>query len=177
MKKNIVNIFVMLFVSLSIFAQKTPSSSLSTSTVASSATLQLQEAKDFGLSAVKAYFDANCAYVYSKLNNEITSIESGQKFDKSAISQQDFCTESPLRKDIRVSYAQYLQNYSPQVFDATTFAAQYPEMQQALQLKEGDFFFNGANLNSNATDLFRAADMTRFVLRRIGQNQFVILAM
>jgi len=177
MKQNILNSFLLLFVSLGIFAQKTPNSSLSTAAVANSTTLQVQEAKDFGLSVVKAYFDANCTYVYSKLNNEILSIESGQKFDKSTIVQQAFCADSPLRNDIRVSYAQYLQNYNPQVLNATAFSAAYPEMQQALQLKEGDFFFNGMNLNSNATELFRAADMTRFVLRRIGQNQFVIIAM
>ena len=155
------------------YAQKSGSASL-TSTNSTSTAMQTQEARDFGLSIVKAYLESNCAFVYGKLASTVTVFESGQSVNKSTFSAQDFCAESPV-KNSNTTYQQYLSNYNPEVLDNIEFAKKYPSIQNVLQLKAGDFYFGGNQMKSGAQDLFNAADAVRFVVRKNQNNQFEII--
>lgn len=136
-------------------------------------------ATDFGKSIIKAYFSNECSMVYDKLATEIMNMENGQKIQKSTFTMLQFCAESPLRTDIRVNYSMYLKYYSPEVLNHLEFAAKYPQFQEIYQLQSGDFYFNGANLNNGATELFKAADMATFILRKVPKttHQFQIIGM
>lgn len=124
------------------------------------------QALDFGKSMVKAFFDNNCTAVYNSLATSVMSMESGEQFIKSTFTEQQFCSENPARRDIATSYQIYLNNYMPVAMTHTEFAEAYPQLQEIYQLQAGDFYFNGANLKKGATELFRAADMVTFILRK-----------
>jgi len=162
-----------LFSAYSSFAQKNGSVSLTTTNNTSSA-MQIQEARDFGMSIVKAHLESNCAFVYGKLASTVTVFESGQRIDKSTFSVQDFCAESPV-KNANTTYQQYLTNYNPEVLDHVEFSKKYPSIQNVLQLKVGDFYFGGNQMKAGAQDLFNAADAVRFVVRKNQNNQFEII--
>jgi hypothetical protein len=169
-KKIFTTLAFMLFTVL-VFAQRNqPTISANTST----SSPQLAEAKNFGLSLMKAYFERNCNFVYSKMANEIMVFEGGAKVKKVQFSANDICNEVMLRDDVPVSYDAYLLNYEPEVLSANQFAAKYPAYQNVLQLKEGDFFFGGNKLKSGGTELFMSIDHTRFILKRVGLNTFFI---
>jgi hypothetical protein len=124
------------------------------------------KALDFGKSMAKAFFDNNCTAVYNSLATTVISMESGEQFLKSNFTEEQFCATNPVRKDMAASYAIYLKNYSPLVMTHVEFAEAYPQFQEIYQLQPGDFYFHGANLNKGATDLFKAADMLNFILRK-----------
>ena len=165
------NIALFLFLSVAAFAQR----STGLNATSSSSINQVAEAKTFGLSIVKAYIDFNCAFVYSKLANELVSYETGVKTSKSSVPQSTFCATSPLRTDMRVTYQQYLDNYTPEVLDYKQFATKYPSIQNLLKLQPGDFYFGGNVLNSGGIELFKAADAVRFVIRKDSTGAFKIV--
>jgi len=158
---------------VAVFAQR----STGLNSTSSSTANQPTEAKNFGLSIVKAYFDFNCTFVYSKLANELTVFETGVRISKASVPQNTFCANSPLRTDMRVNYQQYLDNYTPEVLDYKQFATKYPSIQNLLKLQPGDFYFGGNVLKAGGLELFKAADAVRFVIRKgtSGAYQIIML--
>jgi len=172
MTSKLFNIALFLFLSVAAFAQRNTGLSSSPSSTAMS---QATDAKNFGLSIVKAYIDFNCTFVYSKLANELTVFESGVKITKASVPQNSFCAKSPLRTDMRVNYQQYLDNYTPEVLDYRQFANKYPSIQNLLKLQPGDFYFGGNVLKSGGLELFKAADAVRFVIRKDASGAYQII--
>lgn len=126
------------------------------------------DAKAFGTKIVKSYFDNNCNYIFDQLDGTITSIEGGQQITITPEVKGLFCADSPLRDDIKVTYALYQQYYTPKVLSAKEVAAQYPAWDKHLGLKSGDYLFIGGRLNeAGGTRLFKSSDMARFLLRQI----------
>ena len=171
MTTRIFNIALFLFLSVGLFAQRSTGGLTNT---ASSTANQAADARTFGLTVVKAYFDFQCSFVYEKLATEITNFTDGVKVQKSSVAQATFCAKSPLRTDMRVQYYQYLENYNPEVLDHTQFAIKYPQYQRFLQLKAGDFYFGGNVLKSGGLELFKNPDAVRFVVRKNARGAFEI---
>jgi hypothetical protein len=173
MTSKLFNIALFLFLSVAAFAQRGTGLNSTSSSTANQAT----EAKNFGLSIVKAYIDFNCTFVYSKLANELTVFETGVKMQKASVPQNTFCAKSPVRSDMRVNYQQYLDNYTPEVLDYKQFATKYPSIQNLLKLQAGDFYFGGNVLKAGGLELFKAADAVRFVIRKgtSGAYQIIML--
>lgn len=172
MTSRFFNIALFLFLSVAAFAQRNTGLN---STSASTAMSQATEAKNFGLSIVKAYVDFNCPFVYSKLANELTVFETGVKIAKASVPQNTFCANSPLRTDMRVNYQQYLDNYNPEVLDYRQFANKYPSIQNLLKLQAGDYYFGGNVLKAGGMELFKAADAVRFVIRKDASGAYQII--
>jgi hypothetical protein len=127
-----------------------------------------EEAKSFGIKVVKSYFDNNCNYTFEQLHSTITSVEGGQEIQITPELKEVFCGDSPLRTDIKVSYALYNEFYTPKVLTAKEVAAQYPAWDKHLGLQAGDYLFIGGRLNAaGGTRLFKSSDMARFLLRKI----------
>jgi hypothetical protein len=172
MTTKIFNIVIFLFLTLGLFAQRNTGL---TSTTSSNLLNQSVEAKNFGLSIVKAYIEFNCTYPYSKLANELTVFETGIKITKASVTQNSFCANSPLRTDMRVTYQQYLDNYTPLVLDYKQFSMKYPTIQNLLKLQPGDFYFGGNILKPGGLELFKASDAVRFVIRKDASGSFQII--
>ena len=86
-----------------------------------------------------------------------------------------FCSESPLRADIELTYTMYEENYAPKIYDMNELAQKYPEWQAHLNLEKGDFFFDGAHpAAAGNIRLFTAGDMARFALRKINGDWKII---
>ena len=133
------------------------------------------EAKNFGLSIVRSYFDNNCSHVFDQLSSRITSIEGGQQIQITEEQRNEFCAQSPLRNDVSVSYQEYLENYAVAVLDLKQFNAKYPEWSNNLSMKAGDYFFDGSRpIAAGAKRLFRASDMSRFLLRKMNGTWKII---
>jgi len=169
MNNRILNIALFMFLSLGMFAQR--NSGLN-STSASSAN-QAADAKAFGISIVKSYFESNCPSVYEKLSSEVTNITDGVKKPKSAVRKTDFCANSPL-KDKTTPYTSYTANYAPEVLDNVQFANRYPSLQRLLNLRTGDFYFDGAVLKPGGIQLFNNVDAIKFVVRKNSRGVFEI---
>ena len=132
-------------------------------------------AKDFGLSIIQSFFDKNCDYMFDNLDVNITSFEGGQTITITDQMRKLFCSESPLRPDIQVTYAMYEDNYAPQIYNMNELTQKHPEWQAHLNLQNGDFFFDGAHpIAAGNTRLFRAGDMARFALRKINGDWKII---
>jgi len=162
-----------MFLSMSTFAQRNSGSSGVGSTGSSNSIL-LNDAKNFGLSIVKAYFDEQCPIVYSKIAAEYVDFNSGAKIQKSTVSQADFCANSPIMTDLGFKYSQYLNNYTPEVLDHTQFASKYPSKQTLLQLKAGDVYFGGNILKAGGSEIFHTPTAIRFVVRKNARGTFEI---
>lgn len=133
------------------------------------------EAKDFGLNVIQSFFDRNCDFMFDHLAPTITSFEGGHQIAITPEQRRLFCSESPLRPDIQVSYQMYQENYNPVVYDHTELAQKFPQWQAHLHMQNGDFFFDGSNpVAAGNTRLFRAGDMARFVLRKVNGDWVII---
>ena len=171
MSKKIFITLSFVLISVLSFAQK--GTGLSTTAAAST---QTTEAKNFGLSLMNAYFNRDCNFIYSKLSNEITVFDGGNKVNKTEFSASDICNEVSIRTDINASYNSYLSSYEPEVMTAAEFGTKFPAYQAVLQLREGDFYFGGNKLKTGGTEHFLSHDHTRFVLRRTGVNAFQVIS-
>lgn len=170
--KTLKYLTLFLFLSVGLFGQRncclTPSPSSSAN--------QIELAKNFGLDVVKSYIDFNCSFVFEKLSSTYKNFNTGTSIQKSSVAKDVFCGKNPLRGDMRVTYAMYLANYTPEVLDHIQFANRYPSAQRLLNLTAGDFYFNGANLNSGGLRLFNIPDVIRFVIRKNARGNFEIIA-
>ena len=169
---NLILAFFMLL-SMSTFAQRNTGSSSVGSTGSSNAIL-LNDAKNFGLSIVKAYFDLQCPTVYSKIAVEYVDFNSGAKIQKSTLSQSNFCADSPIMSDLGFRYSDYLTHYTPEILDHTQFASKYPSKQTLLQLKAGDVYFGGNILKAGGSEIFHTPTAIRFVVRKNARGTFEI---
>lgn len=134
-----------------------------------------QAAKDFGLTVVQSFFDKNCDYMFDHLASSITSFEGGQTIEIKPEMRELFCQDSPLRPDIKVSYALYEQNYTPTVYNLKEMKAKYPTWVAHLDMRAGDYFFDGALPKAAGhTRLFSAEDMARFLLRKKGDSWEIV---
>jgi len=168
MTKQILTIFMVLFLGLNAFSQR--GSSLN-STNAVNVT---EEVNKFGLSIVKAYFDNQCNFVYSKLANEWTDFNSGTKISKNSVPQSTFCADSPIMTDLGFSFSDYLNHYQPEILNNLQFAQKYPRLQTLLQLRSGDFYFGGDIQKPNGSQIFHTPTAIRFVIRKNARNVFEI---
>ena len=126
------------------------------------------EAKNFGLSIVRSYFENNCSHVFDQLAGSITSIEGGHRIQITEEQRNEFCAESPLRNDVSVSYQEYLENYQVSVLNLKQFTNKYPTWVNTVSMKSGDYFFDGSRpIAAGAKRLFRSSDMSRFLLRKM----------
>lgn len=132
------------------------------------------EAKNFGLTIVKAYIENNCGYVYSKLASEITLSSNGLRIQKSTISQSQFCQENPVMSDLGSKYTDYVASYNPEVLDCRAFSAKYPQAQAIQKLRDGDFYFDGAVLKPGGSSIFWNESAVRFTVRKNARGQFEI---
>jgi len=158
-----------MFLSLGMFAQRNTGLNGSSASSAN----QIADARAFGISIVKSYFESNCPSVYEKLASEVTNITDGVKKQKSAIRKTDFCASSPL-KDKTTPYTSYTANYAPEVLDHLQFANRYPSLQRTLNLRAGDFYFDGAALKPGGIQLFNNVDAIKFVVRKNARGVFEI---
>lgn len=132
-------------------------------------------AKDFGLNVIKSFFDQNCDFMFDHLDQRVMSFESGQWISITPEIRNLFCAESPLRPDMPVTFEMYEDNYTPVVYDKNELSQKYPEWAAHLNLQAGDFFFDGAHpLAAGHTRVFTAADMARFVLRKVNGDWKII---
>jgi hypothetical protein len=170
MKSN--NLFFAFFMLLSVvsFAQR----NTGVNSNGGSNAILINDAKNFGLSIVKAYFDEQCPIVYGKIATEYVDFNSGAKVQKSSISQADFCANSPIMTDLGFKYSQYLNNYTPEILDHVQFGAKYPRLQALLQLKAGDVYFGGNILKAGASEIFHTPNAIRFVVRKNARGAFEI---
>jgi len=180
--KNFTTLFALLFVSVIAFGQRTTGLN---STSASSVN-QAGAAKAFGLSVVKSYFESNCPSVYEKLAQNVYDVKP-QILSPSTITSRpitgirktDFCANTPL-KDKTTSWTTYTTNYEPEIVDHTQFPTRYPRthqifLQNGVQLRQGDFFFDGAVLKQNGVNLFNNPSAIQFVVRKNSRNVFEII--
>jgi hypothetical protein len=154
--------------SLNLMAQRNGGLSVNNST-------QIQEAKNFGLSVIQKYYDAQCPEVYNFLATEIIVFETGGRpVRKADISAQEFCAVNVFRTDLQENdFTIYSANFTQEVLDHTQFAQRFPNF--SFQLQPGDFFFNGT-IKTGPVEVFSASDMARFIIRRKGVNQFEIIS-
>lgn len=123
-------------------------------------------AKEFGVSLVQAFYDNQCSYVFDHLDKTVTSLQGGQQLAIRASMRGLFCEDMPIRKDISNSYTKYTEQYLPQVYNHKTFKKQFPAWAKHIQLKAGDFFFDGAHPRAAGhTRLFTSENQVRFVVR------------
>jgi hypothetical protein len=172
MAKKIFTTFAFMLLTFFAIAQRANNNSGLSTTAAASP--QKTEAKNFGLSLMKAYFNGDCNFVYSKIALEISVFEGGAKVKKVQFSAQDICSEVSINEG--KTYNDYLNNYDPEVLSAAEFGSKFPAYQSVLQLREGDFYFGGNKLKAGGSELFLSHDHTRFVLRRLGTNVFQIVS-
>jgi hypothetical protein len=174
--KNLSLLFF-LFLSVTIYAQQRNTTLNSTS---ASSINQSAAAKVFGISVVKSFFESNCPSVYEKLAPTVINVQS--KFlspstvtptPKDIIRKTDFCANTPL-KDKTTSWSTYLANYEPTIMDHRQFATNYPRQQTILNLRSGDFFFDGAVLKPNGVILFNTPSSVQFVVRQNSRGVFEI---
>jgi hypothetical protein len=132
-------------------------------------------AEAFGMSIVQSFFDQNCDFMFDNLDQQITSFEGGQIIQITPELRRLFCSESPLRPDMTVTFQMYEENYQPVLYDMTELNQKFPEWAAHLNLQAGDFFFDGANpIAAGYTRVFTAGDMARFVLRKINGDWKII---
>lgn len=132
-------------------------------------------AEAFGMSVVQSFFDQNCDFMFDNLDQQITSFEGGQVIQITPELRRLFCSESPLRPDMAVTFQMYQENYKPVVYDRNELSQKFPEWANHLNLQAGDFFFDGANpIAAGYTRIFRAGDMARFVIRKINGDWKII---
>jgi len=158
-------VFVFLLVGTNAsFAQQT---SLSNTDAAS--------AQAFGLQIIQSYFNNDCDFVFDNLHSSLTSFEGGHTVQITPNMRKEFCKESPVRDDIQVSYQTYQENYTPEILDIHALNNKYPEWANHLNMQKGDYFFNGSLPKAaGATRVFKASDMTRFLLRKINGNWTIV---
>lgn len=174
--KTLTTIFASLFICLSVFAQR--STGLNSSP--SSSVNQSSAAKTFGISVVKSYFESNCPSVYEKLASTVTDVRpqflspsTTLSTPKDVIRKTDFCANSPL-KDKTTPWTTYLNSYEPVIMDHNQFSVAYPRQQMTLQLRNGDFFFDGSVLRPGAVSLFNNPSTVQFVVRKNSRGIFEI---
>ena len=113
--------------------------------------------------------------MFDNLDTTIISIEGGQSIEINPQMRKLFCSESPLRPDIEVTYEMYVQNYAPKVYDMNELGQKFPEWQNHLNLQAGDYLFDGSHpIAAGNTRLFKAGDMARFALRNINGDWKII---
>lgn len=144
-----------------------------------SSTIQAQNdreaAKLFGVSVVQSFFDNNCDFMFDHLAPTVTSFEGGHQVSITPELRKVFCSESPLRPDMPVTYQTYVDNYKPAIYSKSEFAQKFPEWDAHLNLQADDFFFDGANpIAAGNTRVFRAGDMARFALRKVNGEWTII---
>ena len=106
--------------------------------------------------------------MFDNLDATITSIEGGQSITINPQMRKLFCSESPLRPDMEISYEMYEQNYAPKVYDVNELAHKVPDWHSHLNLQAGDYLFDGSHpIAAGNTRLFSAGDMARFAMRNI----------
>jgi hypothetical protein len=174
--KTITNLFILMFLSLSLFAQRNTGLN---NTNASSAN-QATAAKNFGITIVQSYFQSNCPSVYEKLSSQVTDVQpqflSPSTFvvtNKDVIRKTDFCAASPL-KDKTTPYTSYTANYQPTIMDHNQFRVNYPRQAMLFNLTNGDFFFDGSVLKAGGVSLFNNPSVLQFVVRKNSRGQFEI---
>lgn len=134
-----------------------------------------ETAKTFGLSLIQAYYDNQCTYVFDHLDQTVISLQGGQSLPIQENMRNLFCEDMPVRKDIGNSYAQYQENYRPQVYDQKAFKKQFPAWAQHITLQAGDFFFDGGHPKAAGhTRLFTSENQVRFVLRYTAGDWVII---
>lgn len=136
--------------------------------------------EDFGLAVIGSYCDQTfCNYLYDRLHTTILSMETGQSFQKNAALKNDLCASNPLRTDMSVTMQSYRDNHQWTVLSAAEFRQNYSAIATQIQMQDGDYFFNGAQMkegNPHNNSVFRASDMARFVVRKIN-GEWKIVAM
>jgi hypothetical protein len=174
--KTITNLFILMFLSVSLFAQRNNG----LNGTSASAANQAGAAKTFGISIVQSYFQSNCPSVYEKLASTVTNVapqflspSTVTSTPKDIIRKTDFCANTPL-KDKTTPYTSYTANYEPIVMDHNQFRTNYPRQQMLLNLTSGDFFFDGANLKAGGVNLFNNPSALQFVVRKNSRGVFEI---
>lgn len=133
--------------------------------------------EQFGVGIINSYFTQDCNYLYSRLHTTIISMENGQVFQKNSTLQTQLCAESPLRTDMTVTMDMYNQNHKRSVMTAAEFRQVYGAIATQVQMQDGDYFFDGSQLQSKlSTSVFRASDMARFIVRKVN-GEWKIIAM
>lgn len=159
MNKKIIALFCGLFLSTNLLLAQTGRAS----------------AEAFGMSIVQSFFDQNCDFMFDNLDQQITSFEGGQIIQITPELRRLFCSESPLRPDMPVTFQMYQENYKPVLYDRNELGQKFPEWANHLNMQPGDFFFDGANpIAAGYTRVFKAGDMARFVLRKINGDWKII---
>ena len=181
--KKLSTLFVFLLLGSSVFAQRNTTLN---STSASSVN-QASAAKVFGISVVQSYFESNCPSVYEKLAPTVTDVRpqilSPSTFTskpKDIIRKTDFCANTPL-KDKTTTWTTYLANYEPEILDHNQFPVRYPRQhllftQNGIQLRQGDFFFDGTVLKQGGVNLFNNPSAIQFVVRKNSRGAFEIIS-
>lgn len=174
--KNLATLALLLMFSAASFAQSpikkdasldnTKSGTLTSSDLTSNMRPDKAAAFDFGKQIIKAYFDQDCNAITSTFDTSLISMESGQSVTINNQMIQGFCSESPLRQDMRLNYSMYEANYSPEIMNFKEYSNAYPTRASLYNMQQGDYFFNGINLNAGATELFRYSDMAAFIIRK-----------
>lgn len=132
-------------------------------------------AKDFGLRIIKSLFDKNCDFMFDHLDQTISSFEAGQKIIITEELRQVFCSENPLRTDIKVSYDLYKDNYAPIIYNKKELQQKFPEWANNLDMQANDYFFDGSNpIVAGNTRLFKTNSTARFVLRKKNKDWLII---
>ena len=135
------------------------------------------QVRTFGMEIIQRYFNNDCNYVFDRLHTTVTSFEGGHSISIGPEVKKAFCSESPLRQDIAVTYQMYLDNYAPEVLTAKQLKIQFPEWHNHLNVQPGDYMFFGSKQKAaGAKRVFTASDMARFLVRKIN-GEWKIIAM
>jgi len=174
--KTLVNIFILSLLSVGVFAQRNSGINATSASTAN----QSSAAKAFGISIVQSYFQSNCPSVFEKLASTVVNVapqflspSTVSSTPKDIIRKTDFCANTPL-KDKTTTWTTYLANYEPTIMDHRQFAANYPRQQLLLNLRAGDFFFDGGVLKPGGTNLFNNVSAVQFVVRKNSLGVFEI---
>jgi len=174
--KTLQTLALFLFLSVGLFAQRGTGLNGTSSSTAN----QSSAAKTYGLSIVQSYFQSNCPSVYEQLAPTVVNVapqflspSTITSTPKDIIRKTDFCANTPL-KDKTTTWTTYLANYNPTIMDSRQFATNYPRQQSLLNLRSGDFFFDGGVLKPGGTNLFNNVSSVQFVVRKNSRGVFEI---
>ncbi len=136
------------------------------------------EALDFSLSIVQAYFDQDCDYVLASIVDSIYMIQDGEYISIQE-KKDNFChnvTSTNLQKKDK-TFSNYREQYDAIIFTKDELEEYIGEaMPQELPIQDGDFFFWGGRLKEEFKESghFMRVNSLYFVVRKIDGNWKIV---